>query len=67
MLVGDSAPQRRVGEDGAAACRLSTPMNYTGLQVPAQVSGERSQGGFPPPGLLLPENLRPGLHHGLSN
>lgn len=35
-------------------------MNYTGSQVPAQVSRERSQGGFPPPSPLLMENLRPG-------
>lgn len=32
-------------------------MNYTGSQVPAQVSRERSQAGFPP---LLMENLQPG-------
>lgn len=67
MLARGRAPQRQVGEEGAAACRLSAPMNYTGLQVPAQVSGERSQGGFPPPGPLLPENLQPGLRDGLSN
>lgn len=35
-------------------------MNYTGSQVPAQVSRERSQGGFPPSSLLLMENLQPG-------
>lgn len=65
--VGDSAPQKWVGEDEAPACRLSTLMNYTGLQVPGQVSGERSQRGSPPPDPLLPENLRPGLRDRLSN
>lgn len=65
--VGYSAPQKWVGEDEAPACRLSTLMNYTGLQVPGQVSRERSQRGSPPPGPLLPENLQPGLRDRLSN
>lgn len=36
------------------------PNELMGSQVPAQVSRERSQGGFPPPSPLLMENLQPG-------
>lgn len=43
LAWGDSAPQRweEGGEDEALACRLSTPMNYSGLQVRSAGKGAK--------------------------
>lgn len=55
------------GPAGVHGGQRSVPMNGTGFRVPAQGSGEASQGGSLPPSPLPPQNLWPGLCEGLSN
>lgn len=65
--VGRMKETQGFGPAGVHGGQRSVPMNGTGLRVPAQGSGEASQGGSLPPSPLPPQNLWPGLCEGLSN